>query len=427
MRPLLPLSLEGKGTHAVEGLPSYLTRLAAAHGVTVGGLFRHLLSEYPSGAPTAAALAAQSLATSVRPNATTERAIAVLAAGGCESKTALEQATFVYLAAALARSPRSFSKHVRWCPACLHEQEIATGTPYLKLSWFLEDVKSCEIHRLVLRDTCPHCLRRPPNGRWWPTFAECSRCADRLDRVQASDRVEHDSEAYAPDLVSLVEDIANRSEPYPAGAANRYVDEIFEHAWANETEDALWEMLPRDECLRYASPEEAITLPVARRIAFRLETPLVELLSGSRPVIQSFGFAYSAPLPQTMTPGRRQRTAGKKILRQRLEAAIEGQPTPESLKGVARRIEVSVGAIRYHCPDLADLIVRRKAAFQQAAIAQKRLLAKAAVKKTIREWPPTGLPMTKKALLRHLFPAAGLPKNLIRAEIQAQWGSQHLQ
>lgn len=109
-----------------------------------------------------------------------------------------------------------------------------------------------------------------------------------------------------------------------------------------------------------------------------------------------------------------------------MEAVIEKQATPESLKGVARRIGVSVGAIRYHCPDLAELIVRRKTAFQQAAIAQKRFQARAAVKRAIREWPATGLPMTKKALLRHLFPAAGLPKNLIRAEIQAQWGSPHL-
>lgn len=287
MRALLPLGLEGEGTHAVEALPSYITRLAAAHGVTVGGLFRHLVLEFVDEASLVAAIAAQPLAASVRPNGTTERIVSLLAAAGCSSEISLRRATFLHLASALARTPGAYSKRIRWCPACLHEQEISSGRPYLKLSWFFDGIKTCELHRVVLRDVCPHCHRRPGNSPWWPNFGRCHRCEERLDMLHATDQIEHDSQAYGPDLVSLVEDLAGRYEPYPAGAVNTYVDRVFEIAWANELEDALWRMLPRDECLRYASPEEPISLAVARRIAFRLEVPLAELLSAREGLINT--------------------------------------------------------------------------------------------------------------------------------------------
>jgi hypothetical protein len=247
-----------------------------------------------------------------------------------------------------------------------------------------------------------------------------------LDRVHADDRVEHSSEAFAADLISLVGDIAARAEPYAPGAANRYVNAIFDHAWESGAEGALWEMLPRDECLRYAAPNEAITLSAARRIAFRLDARLVELLSGSPPVTVPLGFGYSADLPATMTSARRARTAGRAALRRQLKAVIECQTEPQSLRAVARQLGVSVGALRYHCPELVEIVVRRRQAFQQSTAVLTRIEASAVVKKAIAEWPLTAPEITKKALLRKLFPHSGLPKNLLRAEIQAQWEPPHL-
>src|SRR5690606_2675152 len=260
MRSLLPVPLEGKGTREIEALPSYLARLAAAHGVTIGGLFRHLLDDYEGGVAVGGALGAQPLAASSRPNATAERTIKVLARGGCESEQGLRHATFLHLTPALARSPGTYSRHLRWCPGCLHEQSVERDTAYLKLCWFLEDLRACDRHHIVLRDTCPHCARRPATGRWWPSFSVCPRCEDPLDIVHSSDQLEHDTEAYAPDLLDLAAEIATRTGAFPAGAVNRYGGQVLAKAWASERESELWKKLTRDECLRYSVSDEPITL-----------------------------------------------------------------------------------------------------------------------------------------------------------------------
>lgn len=420
MRRLMPVALEGSESHEVEALPSYIIRLAADHGVTVGGLFRHILNNHPEEHAMVASMAAQPLAAGVRPNATTQQVVNVLARSGCVPEALLRQATFLHLSPALARSPAGYAQRLRWCPACLCEQEIATGIPYLKLSWFFSSVRTCEAHRIVLRDTCPHCRQHPPTGRWWPTFRDCPRCEHRLATMHASDRIELDSEGYAPDLVGLVGDIARRRGPYPACAVNRYVDQVFDEAWAFEQEVKLWEMLPRDECLRYAMPDEPITLATARRIAFHLEVPLVEILSGTKPVIRSFGFAVASSLPNTMATGSPRRKVGRAALTQRLKAHLEASHQAESLREVARHLGVSVGAIRYHCPEVAESVVRRRKAFLDAASADKRYRAKELVTAAIQSWAPDDGPLNKKALLRRLFPKVGVPKNLLRAEILTQ-------
>src|SRR5690606_36428617 len=102
VRKLLRLALEGIATHAMEALPSYLIRLAAAHGLTVGGLFDHLKCEHPDWLAAGAAFEGQPLATYVRTNTTTERPAALLAAAGCDSDSNLSRATFLYLSEVLA-------------------------------------------------------------------------------------------------------------------------------------------------------------------------------------------------------------------------------------------------------------------------------------------------------------------------------------
>lgn len=423
VRALLPLRLEGRGTGDIEALPSYLSRLAAEHAVTPGGLFSYLLNGYEGGTALGRALAAQPFAASVRPNATTERAISVLMRGRCETEDELRRATFLFLSPALARSPNTYSRRLRWCPGCLYEQALAGCEPYIKLVWLLDGVQTCHIHRVVLRDTCPHCKCHPRPWSGWPSFDLCPHCNGRLDRVSRCDQVDLTPEAGAPDLVSLVEGIAIRSAPFPAGAPNRYVDRVFDEAWAGQRELALWEKLPRDECLRYSSPDEPITLSIARRIAFRLEVPILELLDSDHPTIRSFGFAAEVQLPAPLQPGRKVRTIDKRLLAKELKSILEGPLEPISMPNVARRLSVSIGAIRYHCPNLAEKLAERCIAFKKAEADRKRAEATGAVRAALLGWPTQQTPLTKKAVLRRLRQETGLPKNLLIAEILAQWAA----
>lgn len=340
----------------------------------------------------------------------------------CESKEELSKSTFLCLRLALARSTGAYSKRLRWCPGCLYEQSLRGIQPYLKLCWFLDAVKACDIHRLVLRETCPHCARVPRPWHGWACFAECPYCGGRTDIAHASDQVELDPEAAAPDLIRFVGDIATRSEPFPAGAVNWYVDRVFEDAWASEREVNLWAKLPRDECLRYSAPGEPITLPVARRIAHRLEVPLLELLHSDRPAVQSFGFASEAQLPGSMQGRHRPKAIDRVRLAKQLQAILADPLDLASLPVVAKRLSVSVGAIRYHCPQLAASLVQRRELFRRADAARKRSEARRAVRCALAAWPRTERAMAKKALLRELCSETELPKNLLRVEIQAHWG-----
>lgn len=423
VRSLLPLSLEGKGTRDIEALPSYLLRLSACHGVTPGGLFRYLLSGYSGGEALCAALASQPFSASIRPNGTSERVIEILSHGQCEIEGELRRATFLYLTPALARSPKTYSRRLRWCPGCLYEQALTHGAAYFKLSWFLEGVQTCDIHRVVLRDSCPHCNRHPKPWSWWPLLSLCPYCYHPLDVVTTRDQIDLGTEASAPDLISLVEGIATRTSPFPAGSVNQYVNKTFEVAWSSARELDLWKKLSRDECLRYSSPDEPITLPIARRIAFRLEVPILELLDADHPTIQSFGFAAESPLPAPMRPGHRVKKIDRVVLTRNLKLILESPLQPLSLRRAARRLSVSVGAISYHCPNLASELVRRCTEFKKMGALRKQAEAKLIVQRALLNLVGAEKSATKKAILRDLYRETGLPKNLLMDEIRKQWVS----
>ncbi|MGH8603587.1 MAG: TniQ family protein [Gammaproteobacteria bacterium] len=291
MLGLLPLTMLGTGTREIEAFPSYLVRLASSHGITTGRLLRLMLTDgKDSSIGLAAAIQSQPFAGLVRPNATTLGVLQCTSRHVIESLETLTHGTFVHLLPALKRSANTYVCTVRWCPACLGEQENDQGSAYLKLSWFLQEVETCAIHRIRLRDQCPSCQRiaRPLNR--WTTFTACQHCETRLDRVSADDVVKINPQATAPDLIKLIADLAHRVAPFPTRGVNRYVDQVFSEAWASQREQELWKRLPRDDCLRYASAEEPVTLAAARRIAYLLEVPISELLEGDLPSIQSFGF-----------------------------------------------------------------------------------------------------------------------------------------
>ena len=424
MRLLLPLRLEGAGTRNIESLPSYLLRLSSAHGVTPGRLFRYLLNTYPGGTEVGTAIGSQPFATVARPTSTTDDLVGLLAMGRCEQIDQLRRATFLFLSPALARSPKCFSNHLRWCPGCLHDQQAAGIPAYHRLSWLLSDAKTCDVHQVVLRESCPHCRQVPsPAGSWWD-LASCPACEGPLDKIAHTDVLDASPEGSAPDLLSVVEGIASRSEPFPAGCVNRYVHRIFGEAWASEREMELWRKLPRDECIRFAEANEPITLGVARRIAFRLEVPILELLEASRPTLQSFGFASEAPLPAPMQPTKKLQSIDRELLRIRLQRKLkgmsEGHHPPRSLRQIARSLSVSVGAIQYHAADLAEQIITLHSRHQASEASRRRNEAAAAVRRSLQaNWKEE--PLTKKGVLRDLRRTTRLPKNLLMDEIKAQW------
>jgi hypothetical protein len=223
-------------------------------------------------------------------------------------------------------------------------------------------------------------------------------------------------------MVALVEHLASRCEPFPQGAANRYIDKIFSEAWANGRERELWEKLPRDECLHFASANAPINLPIARRIAYRLEIPIAELLDGTQPAIRSFAFASEAPLPLTMQPKRRSFAIDTVELTARLQSILTESEEPPTLLEVAHRIGVSVATMKYHCSVLVKELAARRAAWRRRGSTQKRTEASRAVEEAITHWYDTHTThVTKTALLAWLSQRSNLPKDLLRRAIRIYW------
>ncbi|CAM5417339.1 hypothetical protein RLIN73S_05976 [Rhodanobacter lindaniclasticus] len=410
------------GTQDVEAFPSYLIRLASSHGITTGHLLRLLLAGDAGTCPALAAGAqSQPFAGLVRPNATTLGVLECTSMRVIESLDTLTHGTFAHLMPALKRSANTYTRTVRWCPGCLGEQEVEHGAAYLKLVWFLNEVETCAVHRIRLRDRCPVCQRiaRPMNR--WGTFAACQHCAAPLNRVAADDVLQVNSEAAAPDLIKFVGDLVHRSVPFPEGATNRYVDHIFDEAWASNRERELWERLPRDDCIRYASANEPVTLPAARRIAYLLEMPLYELLEGDLPSVQSFGFATEQLLPESMRPGKRGSKVDTKAIEERLLAALEAS-TPISLRQAARDIGTTVGAMRYHFPGLVSRLSLAWAAYLTSELNRKKIQAREATFNGIQTWRQRHTkPLSRKGLLADLMRETGIPKNVLREAIQQWW------
>jgi hypothetical protein len=367
-----------------------------------------------------AALHGSWLAALVRPNETTAAAVELIARSGSESIFVLRRSNFGFLHPAVARTPRGFSSAFRWCPACLREQLLDWGHSYLKLIWFAEQVQACHEHHLALRSACPHCGHVPKLPRGWATFEICEFCEGRLDKVSADDVKMTDPDDTAPDLIALVAEIATASDPFPAGAANNCVAEMLDRAWRSEREGELWRRLPRDECLRYACDGEPISLAVARRLAYRLEMSIAELLRGGANASLSFNFAVSCPLPKSMCSAHRAGLIDSAALVRQLHVYIDDD-APPSLREIARRIGVSVGALRHHAPAIVKRLADSRRSHLQSARRAKKQAALVAVRNVVRHWPKLhSNPIARKSLLKSLMKETGLPKELLRKTIRKE-------
>lgn len=402
-----------------------MVRLAITHGVSVN----HLIKAMSAGASASSTLWPESLrrtpvAALVRPNQTTEKFIDRLSAFCSEDAATLRAATFLPIKRAICRSLNTFVKRLRWCPECLCEQSFESETGYLKLAWQVVDLQACRHHRLRLRDSCPLCGSGQKFLRRRQDFFRCESCDGRLDVVYSSiDDHVSDTADQAHDLLALIASWA--SDPkieFPEHGVNTSVRKLFDAAWATERELELWRKLPRDECLRYVHDDESVTLTIARRIAFRLDMHLVDLISGDVVgVCRSFGFGLDGPLPTRIAPRKRRRLGNREFLRQELTQIIKfSEGIPPSLRQVAIRLGISVGGLRYHFPRQATEIVqklvehKRKQTEAKRAEARREVLSRIA---NLYETQPRSY--TKLGLLREIRLATCLPKSVLYQEIDA--------
>ena len=434
MAYLFHIPLRGVGTPDIEAMGSYVQRLSLLHGVTARHLLRHTFKWYSSKKPhfrnTLPAFDSyKSLSVYVRPNESTHELTEVLAAA--TGARDIRSGTFLAIRCALHRSVGTFSSHFRWCPSCMDEFRRSGDPGYYKLQWHIKAIKHCHIHGCKLVDRCNKC------GSYQDGFGAkticriCVKCGAELsEKVEVSD-ISCSWGLEGADLIELVREIANDSNlMYPDNSVQRLVSHLFDIVWDWQEEQKLWKQFPRDECLSIVSGHQAVTLNVARRVAFHLGVRLVDLLSGD---IEKTTYLldpdWGRKLPEDMRPKKRIYRYERDSVYEKLLAVLNSQTENISppLREVARQVGVSVGYLHYHFPVISKRILDAHRRWKIERKNELRRNARLAAVQYIANSIDIGKPLSRKGTLRVLRENTGLPKHVLRAEINTAFELFNLQ
>lgn len=187
----------GIGTAEVESLSGYISRLAQEHYLSPVVLLKNSVADL-----------------SELPRSLLQNSISAVFAGslngfGSNTKAIvriLEKATFrsdIHRTSLLPfkdklSNHKLLKKQLAWCPVCYVEQKEERETVYDKLLWSIEKVRACDIHRIPLEQTCPHCCKnlKVLSSKSRPGY--CSKCLGWLGsnavRLDALKRFDSDEE-----------------------------------------------------------------------------------------------------------------------------------------------------------------------------------------------------------------------------------------
>jgi ribosomal protein S14 len=187
MRPDMPprsrlYALEpcGLGTPLIEGLPSYVLRLAAWHQVPVALLLeRELLPRLPTPLPPPGRHGHWHTFRRVLSSftATTAQWVQVLA--DLTGRTDLARLTLLPWQAVLPPATLRRYTHA-WCPACYAAWHAAEQPRYTPLLWQIRAVTHCPQHGTPLQEQCPTCGQPQPTLAWRKQLGVCRQCQTPL-------------------------------------------------------------------------------------------------------------------------------------------------------------------------------------------------------------------------------------------------------
>ena len=424
MSVLFPLSLRGFGTHDVESISSYAHQLATIHHVSVNRLlersFGWYLEKY-NDVSYHELRACGNITYLSRPKESTEDLIKVLAYITGEQN--LRSGTFLATHRALDRAVGQFASHMRWCPSCMYEFEVAGDPGYFKLIWSFLGITHCPEHRVVLIDKCSECDSHQDGFGKKNICRICQNCGVSLGKHAKAEEIIPSWELKGMDLIRLVDKIAkNPTLSYPENGIRNLMTSIFDKAWDLHEEELLWSKLPPDEYLGLTCGNTTVSLQIARRFSARLGVELHDLLMGeieSLPgVLEPEWFKY---IPEEYKPKRRNSRHDRDEIYTKLLEFLSEQyaDTPLPFSQVAKLIGISKGYLEHHFSEVCGKITERYSAWKDKNKLMKRREARLEVLKYFDTHDSIYEKFSRKHALREIRQKTGLPKNMLREEISA--------
>lgn len=174
-------SVSGVGKD-IEGLISYIVRVAAAHSVSPWRLLKKIyVVENPNIKEFMYPSFFNKYSSTI--NGLGKYAeIFVAETGTLTGSSLLRQTTLLPLANLLPTTGCGLLLgKPQWCPECINEMLISKNQSYRPLVWSLKLYRACTTHKKPLIDTCPHCNRIQPFIPRYPDLSRCAYCYQGLN------------------------------------------------------------------------------------------------------------------------------------------------------------------------------------------------------------------------------------------------------
>lgn len=355
---LYPLSPIRRGSSEVEGLDSYLIRLAGEHCVSPRDLIRRVLL------PVNPELHGVMANTFWTKDAATLCGLGpyaqrfVLAFESLSSRRDFSQLTLLPLRNLFSENSEGLIAHTkRWCPLCLKESALEQQPTYRPLCWSLKLYSVCHRHGVALQERCAHCGGKQAFIPRWPVIDRCDQCGSDLAAVASA----ADTGAIRIGNLATAAQIADLicAMNWDASADNfrlRLTELIADVADGNRARFCRHLGLPRYMLKNWFVRRERPSLPQFLRLCCALELPPRAFLGALDNAKIS---AKRNAAPRLLPRARRQLMVGSiPDLQQRLEALLRCDP-PRSLRNAAAVLGITVGALRYRWPRETELLRTR--------------------------------------------------------------------
>lgn len=427
MKPLFPVPLIGAETAEVESFPSYIHRCAVAHGVNVGQLLRHVdhnvraENEWQSWRSDWPKLPNHVLVSEmVRPSRVTSMLVEFME---WSTQQSLKQSTFWFMNGVLGRSADEVSNTLRWCPECFRDMNETGDEPYIKLIWHFSAVTECPIHGSPFLTKCPKCGQNQDGYVRKKPIYICSACnhhlAFRTKPLHPNDIV-NSWQRQGTDLLTLIDDLASlETLVLPLDGVKRSLNHIYDHYWVEARENDLYSIIGRTPFHAMLRGDRAVSLKVARRLAYCLGLSLFQLMSGqahqTSAVLNSNWICHLAPV--FLTPKQKQPKNHQAVIVQ-ISEIRRNSPFPLPLSRIAKLAEVSVGYLAYRYPNLVRDIVKVHSRYAKQERQKTIQNAQAAAMQFFVEEKFKTEQLSRKYAYRVLREETGLPKFVLRQAIQ---------
>lgn len=423
MNKLFPVPMMGQGTADVESLPSYLSRCAFEHGVSVGTLVRWVED-----------LDRGTLPESQKPWRSIPK-IATMARCNqysCSLREALGKLTGQDLRCRplefLDRHTFSISREIggiSWCPECIKEQSRIGEPLYFKQLWHMRAVSHCHIHRARLLSHCAVCGQEQRLFSLSMPVGYCVKCKASLAERHAfsPDHIVPSWKSYSFDIVDVFIRTAKEVPQIDPSVQQKMLIRVFRDLDGAGIVIESW----TDSLLAYF--EESLhtrRLISHRRLAYILNISLYDLLTiGENYLPVPLMYEINEDIPEYLEKVARTHR-DHAIVRKRLEAIAFNHEVPISLKELARMGEVSVGYIEYRFPDLAKQVTERHQRYQQRERLINRYRAQAAALRFFTDDHYSDHSRSRKEAYRVLREETKLPKWVLKNAIQTAYGALQL-